>query len=44
MTTVNESPADARDMAAAHAMIRREFGLMPALVRAAEVGDRRASP
>jgi hypothetical protein len=36
---VNERPADARDMAAAHAMIRREFGLMPALVRAAVAGD-----
>jgi hypothetical protein len=39
MTTVNERPADARDMAAAHTMIRREFGLMPALVRGAAAGD-----
>ena len=39
MTTVNERPADARDMFAAHTMIRREFGLMAALVRAVPAGD-----
>jgi hemerythrin-like domain-containing protein len=39
MTNVNERPADARDMFAAHTMIRREFGLMPGLVRATPAGD-----
>lgn len=39
MTTVNEPLADARDMFAAHTLFRREFGLMPGLVRAAAAGD-----
>jgi hemerythrin-like domain-containing protein len=39
MTAVNEPLADARDMFAAHTMLRREFGLMPGLVRAAAPGD-----
>ena len=34
------SLADARDMFAAHTMFRREFGLMPGLVRAVRAGDR----
>ena len=43
MTTPNEPLADARDMFAAHTMFRREFGLMPGLVRAVAVGDTRRS-
>ena len=39
MTTVNEPLADARDMFAAHTMFRREYGLMPGLVRAVTAGD-----
>lgn len=38
-TTLNESLADPRDMVAAHRMFRREFGLMPGLVRAVALGD-----
>jgi hypothetical protein len=41
MTTTNEPLADARDMFAVHTMFRREFGLMPGLVRAVTVGDTR---
>jgi hemerythrin-like domain-containing protein len=37
MTT--ESLADARDMAVVHTMFRRQFGLMPGLVRAVAAGD-----
>ena len=40
MTTGIEPLADARDMSAAHTMFRREFGLMPGLVRAVTAGDR----
>lgn len=40
MTTLNEPLADARDMFAAHTMFRREFTLMPALVRSVPPGDR----
>ena len=43
MTTPNEPLADARDMFAAHTMFRREFGLMPGLVRPVAVGDTRRS-
>jgi iron-sulfur cluster repair protein YtfE (RIC family) len=43
MTMVNEPLADARDMFAAHTMFRREFGLMPGLVRAAAAGDKQRS-
>ena len=43
MTTVNEPLADARDMFAAHTMFRREFGLMPGLVRAVAAGDKQRS-
>jgi hemerythrin-like domain-containing protein len=39
ITTLNESLADRRDMFAAHTMFRREFGLMPGLVRAVTPGD-----
>jgi hypothetical protein len=41
MTTINEPLADARDMFAVHTMFRREFGLMPGLVRAVTAGDTR---
>ena len=41
MTTINEPLADARDMFAVHTMFRREFGLMPGLIRAVTVGDTR---
>lgn len=37
--TTDEPLADARDMFAAHTIFRREFGLMPALVRAVPAGD-----
>jgi hemerythrin-like domain-containing protein len=40
MTTVDEPLADARDMFAVHTMFRREFGLMPGLVRAVAAGDK----
>jgi hypothetical protein len=40
MATIDERPADTRDMAAAHRMFRREFELMPGLVRAVAVADR----
>ena len=40
VTTLDDSPADPRDMFAAHAMFRREFGLMPGLVRAVTPGDK----
>ena len=36
----NESYADARDMFAVHTMFRREFALMPALVRRAKPADK----
>src|SRR6201984_1436793 len=39
ITTLNESLANPRDMFAAHTMFRREFGLMPGLVRAVTPGD-----
>ena len=38
-TTLGEPAADPRDMSAAHTMFRREFGLMPGLVRAVTPGD-----
>jgi hemerythrin HHE cation binding domain-containing protein len=41
MTTTNEPLADARDMFAVHTMFRREFGLMPGLIRAVTAGDTR---
>jgi iron-sulfur cluster repair protein YtfE (RIC family) len=37
---VDEPLADARDMFAVHTMFRREFGLMPGLVRAVTAGDK----
>src|SRR6201981_1009719 len=40
VTTLDESPADSRDMFVAHTMFRREFGLMPDLVRAVTPGDK----
>lgn len=40
MSTANEPLADARDMFAAHTLFRREFGLMPGLVRAVADGDK----
>jgi hemerythrin-like domain-containing protein len=43
MTTVNEPFADAHDMFAAHTMFRREFGLMPGLIRAVAAGDMQRS-
>ena len=43
MTTVNGPLADARDMFAAHTLFRREFGLMPGLVRAVAAGDTKRS-
>jgi hemerythrin-like domain-containing protein len=39
VTTLNESLGDPRDMFATHTMFRREFGLMPGLVRAVMPGD-----
>jgi hemerythrin-like domain-containing protein len=40
----SEKPyADTRDMYAVHAMFRREFGLMPVLVRSVPVGDKERS-
>ncbi|MGH3168385.1 MAG: hemerythrin domain-containing protein [Trebonia sp.] len=36
---MSEPLADSRDMFAAHAMFRREFGLMPGLVRTVTAGD-----
>jgi hypothetical protein len=39
-TTLGEPAADPRDMSAAHTMFRREFGLMPGLVRAVTPGDK----
>lgn len=41
MKTVDAPLADARDMFAEHAMFRREFGLMPDLVRGVNEGDER---
>jgi hemerythrin-like domain-containing protein len=38
--TLSEPAADPRDMFAAHTMFRREFGLMPGLVRAVTPGDK----
>ena len=43
MTMANEPLADARDMFAAHTLFRREFGLMPGLVRAVAAGDTQRS-
>jgi hemerythrin-like domain-containing protein len=40
MTTVSEPLANARDMITAHAMFRRELGLMPGLVRSVAAGDK----
>src|SRR6201993_3861199 len=39
-TRLAEAPADSRDMFVAHTMFRREFGLMPDLVRAVAPGDK----
>jgi hypothetical protein len=39
MTTIDESCTSARDIFASHTMFRREFGLMPGLVRAVRAGD-----
>src|ERR1700722_3872069 len=39
VTTLNESLADPADTFAADTMFRREFGLMPGLVRAVTAGD-----
>ena len=39
MTTIDESCTSARDISAMHAMFRREFGLMPGLVRSVRAGD-----
>ena len=36
---MNEPLADARDMLVAHTMYRREFGLMPGLIRGVAAGD-----
>ncbi|MFI7611369.1 hemerythrin domain-containing protein [Nonomuraea terrae] len=36
----HERPADARDMFAVHTMFRREYSMMPGLVRAVTAGDR----
>jgi Hemerythrin HHE cation binding domain len=41
VTTLDESLADPRDMFVAHTMFRREFGLMPDLVRTVTPGDKR---
>lgn len=41
MKTVDGPLADARDMFAEHTMFRREFGLMPDLVRGVAAGDHR---
>jgi hemerythrin-like domain-containing protein len=43
MTTTDESLTDQRDMFAAHTMFRREFGLMPDLVRAVRAGDKQGA-
>jgi hemerythrin-like domain-containing protein len=40
MIAVSEPRADVRDMFAAHSIFRREFGLMPGLVRAVAAGDK----
>ena len=40
VTTLNESLANPRDMVVAHTMFRREFGLMPDLVRGVTPGDK----
>jgi hemerythrin-like domain-containing protein len=40
VTRLDGSLADRRDMFAAHTMFRREFGLMPGLVRAVTPGDK----
>lgn len=40
MKTINEPPVGTRYMLAVHAMFRREFELMPGLVRDATAGDR----
>jgi hypothetical protein len=39
VATLDDSLADPRDMVAAHTMFRREFGLMPGLIRAVTPGD-----
>ena len=39
MTTRVEPMADIRDMYMAHGMFRREFGLVPGLIRAVPEGD-----
>lgn len=41
MTTINEPLADARNMFTVHTMFRREFGLMPGLIRTVTAGDTR---
>jgi hemerythrin-like domain-containing protein len=40
VTTLNEPLANPRDMVVAHTMFRREFGLMPDLVRGVTPGDK----
>jgi len=40
VTTTDGPYADTRDMYVAHTMFRREFGLMPALVRGVTAGDK----
>jgi Hemerythrin HHE cation binding domain len=39
-TRLDEAPADSRDMFVAHTMFRREFRMMPDLVRAVTPGDK----
>ena len=43
MPSTDESLSDARDMFGAHTMFRREFGLMPDLVRAVGAGDKQGA-
>lgn len=43
MTPQGEPMADVRDMYMAHMMFRREFGLIPGLIRGVEQGDTRRS-
>lgn len=43
MTTADEQYADIREMYMVHTVFRREFALLPALVRGVAVGDRERS-
>ncbi|HEY6497437.1 MAG TPA: hypothetical protein VIZ43_29515, partial [Trebonia sp.] len=43
MTMTEEPLADARDMFAVHTMFRREFGLMPGLIRGTAADTGRAA-